>query len=288
MPRALISSLLALAAACDPATMAVRGARRAGSSRSFLRVVTFNVYNRPWERKGRLRTQLAVLRDLDADVIALQEVATGALLSGEPAGFLAEELDLGAVRAWHEQNLGLFRTGLALLARYPVEEARYHEFAEHPFWDAKGYLSASVRTPLGPLTVVDVHLASTGDARIRQSELAELERGVRALSAQGPVLLLGDFNSEPGDPDLKHFIEAVGADSLYAHLPAAEILPTWNDSLDRDCSSAGGQTLDHVLAVPGARGGLHIRGGRIVVSPLRPRPSDHCPVVAEVELEAAR
>ena len=281
MRRVLCLSAV-LAAACESGPRLVRAAPAQVRDAAAIRVVTFNLYNRPWKRAQRLRTQAAVLRRLDPDVVGLQELATGALLSGEPASRFASELDLGGVRAWHEQNLGLFRTGVGLLSRYPLREVEYREFDRAPFWDAKGFLSAVVDTPRGSFAVISVHVASTDDLRTQQSELDQLAAQVRMLAAQRPVLLLGDFNLQPADAPLSRFIAGLGADSLYAHI--ADLHPSWNESFEDDCGAPGGQLIDHVLTVPGPRAILRFRGGRIVVPPDTPHPSDHCPVTADLEL----
>jgi endonuclease/exonuclease/phosphatase family metal-dependent hydrolase len=281
MRRVRCASLLLALCACESGPQVLRTTTDAGAPRRSIRVVTFNLYNRPWKRSDRLRTQLSTLRSLQPDLVALQEVATGVFLPGDPVAVLSAGLDLGGLRAWHEQNLGLFRTGLGLLSAWPAREVAYHAFARSPFWDEKGFLSATVDTPLGAIAVVNVHLASTRDAAMQRSELDEVAAQVRALAARSPVLVLGDFNLEPAA--LARFVENTGADSLYAHI--AEVYPTWNDSFERDCSEPGGELIDHLFVVPGPAAKLRFRGGRIVVPHDAPHPSDHCPVAAELDLE---
>jgi endonuclease/exonuclease/phosphatase family metal-dependent hydrolase len=184
-------------------------------------------------------------------------------------------------RHWHETNWGVFRTGVALLSRFPIAESEYHEFGRHQFWDYKGYLRARVLTPAGPLTVYSVHLASTEDAEIKGSELAELSSDIRERAKQGPVLILGDFNEDVRSRLLNEFIASVSARSLYTLLPQPESTGTWTPWYWDRCDSTAGQTLDHVLLV-GSQ--LAFAGGRIVLPELKPHPSDHCPVAADVRL----
>jgi endonuclease/exonuclease/phosphatase family metal-dependent hydrolase len=258
--------------------------------RRFLRVVTFNLYNPPVERRARFSTQLETLRRIDADVVALQEVATGIHLRGEPASFLAEGLGFGGVRFWQQENQGLFRTGLGLLSRFPISQAQYHAFDESILFDPKGYVSATLTLPDGPLTIVCLHLASTEDRRIMASQLHQLARGLDALAASGPVLVLGDFNTEPADPLFVELVANLRADTLWDHLPPDAIHPTWNESLEADCSRDGGERIDHVLIVPGKRSDRRWRfvGGRVVTPRIIPHPSDHCAVVADLFLEITR
>jgi endonuclease/exonuclease/phosphatase family metal-dependent hydrolase len=254
-----------------------------GAAREHLRIVTFNLFHERVDRAARLQKQLALLRDLDADVVALQELATGLWLPGDPLELFTSALKLAGVRCWHQQNLGLFRTGLGLMARYAIREPDYHEFADHRFLDPKGYMSAAVQTAKGPLLVVNVHMASTDDPAIKESEFDELERYVRGLTTQGPVLVAGDFNTEPQDGRFAQFLEALGADSIYRHL--SRVHPTWNEWDVGDCSKEGGDAIDHILLVPGAGNSLRFHGGAIVVPRSSPSPSDHCPVMADLSIE---
>lgn len=274
MPRVLIASVL-LVLSCEPGPKMVREAPAPGGPRKALRVVTFNLYNRPWQRQARMRAQVETLAPLAPDLVALQEVAHGAFLAGDPAELLATELGLGGARVWHEQNLGLFRTGLGLLSRWPLRDVTYREFARSPFWDAKGFLAATVQTAAGELAVIDVHLAS-GDREIRASELEELELHARRLAKRAPVLVLGDFNAEP--EELGRFVRRLGAETL----PLGG--PTWNESYEDDCGAAGGEQIDHLLLIPGPASRLRFLGGGVVAPRTDPHPSDHCPVAADLEL----
>ena len=276
--RPVLIASLALAVACESGPQPVRASPEGPGPERVLRAVTFNLYNRPWKREARLRAQVETLAPLSPDLVALQEVARGPLLAGDPAERLAHGLGLGGVRAWHEQNLGVFRTGLALLSRWPLRDVAYREFARSPFWDAKGFLTATLRMGGAEIAVVDVHLASTGDAEIHRSELDELAAHVAGLSRRLPVLLLGDFNLRQGDADLDRFVRRLGADA------AGVTGPTWNESYLDDCDAPGGEQIDHVLSIPGPSMKLEFRSARIVVPRTDPHPSDHCPVVADLAL----
>jgi endonuclease/exonuclease/phosphatase family metal-dependent hydrolase len=284
MPRARCISAAALCAfACSsgPEFFPAGG----GAARESLRVVTFNLFHERVDRAARLQTQLALLKNIDADVVALQEVATGLWLQGDPFELFASALELEGVRFWHQQNLGVFRTGLGLMAKDPIREPHYQEFTDHRFLDPKGFMSASVQTAKGPLLVVNVHMASTDDRAIKESEFHQLERYVGGLAARGPVLVMGDFNTVPEDGTFAQFLAVLGADTVYRHL--SRVHPTWNEWDVGDCSKEGGEAIDHILLVPGPGSSLRFRGAAIVVPRSSPPPSDHCPVMAEISLEPA-
>ena len=251
-----------------------------------VKIITLNLYNRPWQRASRLQAALELLRESDADVIALQEVSTGWLLPGDPLDFFARGLAMPHVRsAWHEQNGGVFRTGLAILSRYPILASKYREFERHDFWDAKGALLARIATPSGEIQVINLHMASTSNEDIRQSEWKELERWVNELQSQGhtKIAVLGDFNTEPSHPAMATFRSGTRASSAYDDRADLQGLTTWSPSYFRSCATSslkGAAMLDYIFALPP----LKLTGARVIEKPNLelPRPSDHCAVYVEI------
>jgi endonuclease/exonuclease/phosphatase family metal-dependent hydrolase len=130
----------------------------------------------------------AVLRALDADVIALQE------LRWRPWDAL-HVLDDLAARLGYAPLAGptLLRPdghyGNALLTRLPVVEVKPVDLSV-PGREPRGALAAVLQTASGPLTVIATHLGLAPGERRRQMQR------VLALvhKAQKPVVLLGDLN----------------------------------------------------------------------------------------------
>ena len=157
-------------------------------------VVTLNVlFDRYDEEivRTELRTPklLALLEQLDADLVALQEV--------EP--WLCERLrDEGVIGRYHATDDGSGSTtepyGQLLLSRFPILG-----YQLVPLGGDKRHLIASVALPGGRTTVAVVHLSSDrhDDAPQRRArQLAVL----RARLGPGPALVLGDVNQdEPVD-----------------------------------------------------------------------------------------
>jgi endonuclease/exonuclease/phosphatase family metal-dependent hydrolase len=279
-------ALAALLSACSTPQLEQGAlAAREGAGPDRVRVLTFNIYNHPWERSGRLVETARLIREERPDIVCLQEVARGLLLPGDPALELAQALQMHVVRFWHEENWGLFRTGIAVLSRYPIEAPEYHDFAAHGFWNYKGYLRARILLPGGrSLQLVTLHMASTTDAQMRRDELTELKGFVEPMKAQGPVLIVGDFNTERTDPVLREFVARTGVRSLYDGWKDIDQWRSWTPDYRDSCAHSGdkeAQLIDH-LFVLGA--GMRFDGGRIIDSARKPHPSDHCPVVADVVL----
>ena len=274
-------------------TALVVGTYSMAASADSLKIVSFNLYNRPWERKARLETASQLLAGLDADIIALQEVATGWILPGDPVQVFTDRLKLHSVRAWHEENLGVFRTGIAVLSKFPILSSEYHEFARHDFWDAKGFLSVRIATPHGTLQFITLHIASTTHEEVRLSEWQELAAFAGRLTAEGPVVIAGDFNTPPENPALAGFVHATGAAQIYTGWPKQAELRSWTPDYRDACADAAhpeAQLLDYLFILPASptqekKPGiprLSFEGGNIVRSTFKPNPSDHCPIEARI------
>jgi endonuclease/exonuclease/phosphatase family metal-dependent hydrolase len=148
-----------------------------------LSVATYHVHG-----CADLARTTAVLRALDADVIALQE------LRWRPWDAL-HVLDELAARLGYAPLAGptLLRPdghyGNALLTRLPVVEVKPVDLSV-PGREPRGALAAVLQSPSGPLTMIATHLGLAPGERRRQM------RRVLALvhKAAKPVVLLGDLN----------------------------------------------------------------------------------------------
>jgi endonuclease/exonuclease/phosphatase family metal-dependent hydrolase len=161
-----------------------------------LRLVTWNVL---WDRYGseqlssatRRPNLVSALQQLDADVIALQEVERPLLELLLAAGWVRARYSLS------DSPLGedVERYGQLLLSRIPLREVAVHPFDAH-----KGLIAAVLDLPEAQV-VATVHLSSDHRQeaeRHRQREFAQLVSGLGALDMN--VVCLGDFNDE--DPQL--------------------------------------------------------------------------------------
>jgi endonuclease/exonuclease/phosphatase family metal-dependent hydrolase len=205
-----------------------------------LRVVSWNIRaaigtgpfpDRWWRRidADRLRAIGALLSGLDADVIALQEVALasrdGDLVdnAGDLARQLGMEVRYGATRSFEVREddalLGVGSFGNAILSREPIRASRavalpaaatdaYIESpgAEHP--------AAGVRYADAPRTVREPRcllLVEIGDLMVGTAHFSHIGSGERRLQAEAaaaafgeasPALFLGDLNAAIEAPEL--------------------------------------------------------------------------------------
>jgi sphingomyelin phosphodiesterase 2 len=179
-----------------------------------LRVVTFNVadgYAFTNNRRERMRAIARTLRELDPDLVGLQE----AFIAADRALLLAELA--GSRLAHHVRFPGAtVGNGLWILSAFPIEEAWFHRYAssnpwyriwEGDWWAGKGVGLARVRLPDGSLLdFFDTHAQAGRDnpanEDVRLGQMAELARFVREARLPGaPAFVVGDFNTRESAPD---------------------------------------------------------------------------------------
>lgn len=159
------------------------------------------------ERVERLERIAEVLRAVDADVVALNEVDFDASWSHgvNQAAFLAER----AGYPWRVEQrnfdfrapFGRWAFGNALLSRYPVVHAEWMDLPPHARWErlvlgSKDAVVVRLRVGRDTLAVVPVHLEFRAeDTRLRAVSALEAAREREPT----PMVLAGDFNTAPSD-----------------------------------------------------------------------------------------
>ena len=145
-----------------------------------LRVVNWNVHQGFGNRGGLDPGIYAdVLRDLEPDVVILQEAYEARLSSGgiDMLDYLARELRMHPIRP---------EPGVAILSRYPLApDAR----PSSDGWLVRAPLDVNGQT----IWVQGVHLARSATERVRQADTLL----AAANATDGPLILAGDLNSCP-------------------------------------------------------------------------------------------
>jgi endonuclease/exonuclease/phosphatase family metal-dependent hydrolase len=169
-----------------------------------LRVVLANVhFGFDVDGRQRARDVGRLLASLDADVVALNEVDRGWLISGAPdllatyAGITGLTPVFGAAsdEVW----------GNAVLTRLPVLEVERTQLPRGRDPLVRSALTVIVEQPDGtPLAIVVTHLSNVdlqGDTRLPQAQAVAAI--VARLRERGIVTIVaGDLNARPGDPEL--------------------------------------------------------------------------------------
>jgi endonuclease/exonuclease/phosphatase family metal-dependent hydrolase len=214
-------------------------------------VATWNVWWRfaGWRERGD--AILATLRDVGADVLALQEVWS------TPEGTFADALAgrLGLHVAWvptpvparwnaRAAEAPEVGAGLAVLSRWPVAAV---EPLALPGGEM-GAVFALVAHPAGPIPVFCVHLhADPAGSAMRCRQVAWLAQRVAERDAgPQPALVLGDLNAEPDSDELRLLCGAKTAPPV----PGQVLLDAWLLAADGADGATWSRANPHVAATP--------------------------------------
>lgn len=263
-------ALLAAAAALPIAACA---STRAAAPSAVIRVVTFNIWHDMGDWPARLPLLIAVLREADADVIALQEVLEDADKNlPNQARALAEALGGYSVHFSSADMEGARRRyGNALLTRLPVVETASRKL--EPLDDYRTALRVRVAVAGRPVDCVVTHLAHQPEAGpVRARQIADLLGWLPQDDT--PLVVMGDFNAPLTDLS----VATLRARGLETALPEGVAKTTLNPA-----KGHAPRVIDHIFAdtrhfsVSGARifGDTPSNGEY---------PSDHFGVVATLAL----
>lgn len=228
-----------------------------------LKVATWNVQSCSRGIAGVAR----VLKALDADVVALQEVDRGTARAGgeDQAQRLGDAAGYGHVRFFKAVAWGRGDYGIALLSRRPLAEERVGILPNEDGLEPRIHATALLDTGEAQISVHLTHLTHV-QPRLRLAQARRIVERVEACAA--PHLLLGDFNALPGSAPHRALCRALD-DAFRARgagpggtYPLPWILPTVR--------------IDYVFASRDV--------GIVSARVERTRASDHHALSAEVEI----
>lgn len=225
-----------------------------------LRVATYNVHSGVGvDRRFRPERIAAVIDELHADVVALQEVLSP-VRGFDVHAHLRDATGLHLVTMTTMQLAG-GTFGNALLSRWPILDLAEHGLAIGNR-EPRGAIDATIGRDARELRVIATHLGLRRTERSEQlSRLVEIVKSAPDL----PTVLAGDFNMTRGrSRELSAHATHLGKHDALATFPSiAPVLP-----LDRIFALHGASIVDVVVH----------RSRRARVA------SDHLPLVATIEL----
>jgi endonuclease/exonuclease/phosphatase family metal-dependent hydrolase len=165
------------------------------SDRNCVRIATYNVHKcRGLDRRVDPARIAAVIRDLEADVVAVQEIISSTDSSEDQVRYLAEHA--GRYEwCFGENRFHLGRPyGNAILSRLPVRFARNYDLTSGKR-ERRGCLRADVELKAGGiLHIFNVHLGTSFFERRHQARRLVSREVVAAEDLTGPRVVVGDFN----------------------------------------------------------------------------------------------
>lgn len=246
-----------------------------------LRICTFNVRydtqaDEPYHWEARRETAIETIRDIRPDILCLQEPLFSQLVDieaglveydwwgqGRRGGNDGEFAPIG----WRSERLTLLDGAIRWLSPSPSNP-------ETVGWDAslpRIVTGARVVDDTGELSIWNTHFSHKGNtARLESSQLL-----TTWLETDSRTVLAGDFNCEPGSDPYRHLTTAFEDSRAIAgetHGPTG--------TFSRFTGSAD-ETIDHVFV----SSDVTVDRYEVVDTlDLEPPPSDHLPVVVDVQL----
>jgi endonuclease/exonuclease/phosphatase family metal-dependent hydrolase len=198
-----------------------------------LKVLTYNI--RQGYSKAGLRNddgQLALLREVDADVIGLEESGTARIAGGnrDVVRYFADGLGLYTYYG-PKTVVGTF--GIALLSKYPIENPRtFYMYSEG---EQTATIEAQISLGDKVFNLFVTHLGNGGPMVQQEAILAE-------LAGQENVVLMGDFNFRPDTEQYRLTTEMLD-DSWLIRWPQG----AGDQGIDPDAR------IDHIFVSPDTR-----------------------------------
>jgi endonuclease/exonuclease/phosphatase family metal-dependent hydrolase len=242
-----------------------------------LRVATYNVHKCVGlDRRERPARVAAVLREVDADVVALQEVVSlesDASREAHQARFIAEELGCRFHLGENRKHRG-GAYGNVVLTRLPVTHCHNHDITWR-WQEPRGALRVDVSVGEPGASVVhvfNVHLGTAYVERRHQGRRLVGDGVLRAPGLTGPRVVLGDFNEWTHGLASRLLSQELRSADLRQHPRSRRTYPGALPFLH----------LDHIYYDPT----LKLERLTLHRSRLALVASDHLPLVADFKLEA--
>jgi endonuclease/exonuclease/phosphatase family metal-dependent hydrolase len=226
-------------------------------------VMTYNLHN-GFNANGDLDMEAlaVVIEENNPDIVALQEISRGWLVSGraDMLEWLSQQLDMPYISGPTEGQLW----GSAILSRYPVVESTNYELPPRDLFLRRGYLVTKFDIGNGEiLTVIATHLHHLSeDSEIRQQQVPVI---LETWDNTELTIITGDMNAEPYSPEIKLFREAYLIDVMSGSIPPAGYTYHSADLYQR---------IDYIWITPD----LEADNARVFQS----TASDHLPVIVGI------
>jgi endonuclease/exonuclease/phosphatase family metal-dependent hydrolase len=231
------------------------------------------------------------VKELDADIVCLQEAFAAPDRGYDTAVYIAERAGYRVARAPGRKKFRLCGghsvesySNLAVLTRNTVKAARTVELSNDPADGDRKALMVEVASPFGPLTIMTLHLTHLdGRDDLRRQQFAE---ALAALPEDTRAVVAGDLNcpaavlAEPGTLVAAHRID----DATNQRRLATSTL----NPVNKTAATRNGNAIDHIfVASPHVMNPGPMLGETNVVMNLPdPKtglyPSDHAGVFAHL------
>jgi endonuclease/exonuclease/phosphatase family metal-dependent hydrolase len=237
-----------------------------------LRIATYNIHKgRGLDGRTRIERIGRVLAEIDADIVALQEVVSheGRTIQDHQASYLAEKFGyFHTIGETRRHRGGVY--GNVTLSRWDFDLVRQFDLSVSGR-EQRGALRTDIRAGGSVLHVFNVHLGTAFRERRLQAARFVDQDLLKAVDISGPRVVLGDFNEWTRGLVTRTLTAEFHRTNLHHHLRRARSYPTVLPVLHLDHIY-----FDHHLRVEKAD--FHR-------SRLSMIASDHLPLVADLSIE---
>lgn len=237
-----------------------------------IRIATYNIHKcRGLDRRVRPARIVEVLREIDADIIALQEVLSlqGAAREKDQARFISEELEMTCAVGGTRVHKGAVY-GNVVLSRLPLLEARNYDISVRGR-EQRGCMRADISANgSGLLHVFNVHLGTAFIERRHQGRKLVNDAILNNEELSGARIMLGDFNEWTRGLTTRLLAANLASADIRAHIQRSKTYPGVLPFLH----------LDHIYfedSLDLERVTLHKSRAALVAS-------DHLPLVADFQI----
>ncbi len=236
------------------------------------RIASYNIHKgRGLDGRVRIERIGRVLAEVDADIIALQEVVSheGRTIQDHQARYLADRLGyFHAIGETRRHRGGVY--GNVTLSRWSFEMVRHVDLSV-PQREERGVLRTDVRIGTHLLHIFNVHLGTSHRERRTQAIRLIDEDLLRSIDISGPRVILGDFNEWTHGLVTRTLTAEFHLTDLRTHIRRTRAYPAILPLLN----------LDHIYFDPH----LKIRTAGFHRNRLSLIASDHLPLLAELTFE---
>jgi len=199
-----------------------------------LKILTYNI-QQGYSADGQknYEGQLALMREIDADIIGLQESDTARIAGGnsDVVRTMADKLDM---HSYYGPSTVTGTFGIALLSRYPIEQPQTHFLYSEG--EQVAVIEAEITVGEQTFTVFVTHLGN-GGPMIQQEQFLELVDG------KDNVIAMGDFNFRPYEE--QYALTTASLDDTWTL--------KWPDWVDGGGQNPQPDKIDHIFVTPGIR-----------------------------------
>ena len=265
---AFFISLVALVGTLSFGFPAARLPTSISAGKKSLRVMTYNIHvGVGMDKKLDLQRIAEVINAERADLVGLQEVDRGVKRT-EGKDEIAELAQLTRMNYVFAHNLDYQggQYGVAILSRFPIKQIDHRKYENRREAERRGMIRAEIEFAGQTINFVTTHL----DYQFEDGRAFETEQMLKFLEGfKGPLIVVGDFNDEPGGAAHKLMLTGFEDAWIVAKIKAQGFSYPADEPVKR---------IDYIFTRRSDR--LGVKRPRIVTT----LASDHLPVVADIQI----